>query len=81
MDNKQPKVINKSGTTKLTDEAMAAKEAKAEKDFKGRRRDNRRNRLLVEHSFLRPVLQLVRVLLQFFVKTRYHIIQLASFHY
>ena len=29
MDNKQPKVINKSGTTKLTDEAAAAKEARA----------------------------------------------------
>ena len=50
MDNKQPKVINKSGTTKLTDEAMAAKEAKAEKDFKGRRRDNRRNRRAAEEG-------------------------------
>ena len=39
MDNKQPKVINKSGTTKLTDEAAAAKEARAEREFKGRRRD------------------------------------------
>ncbi|MCQ2568977.1 MAG: 30S ribosomal protein S5 [Candidatus Saccharibacteria bacterium] len=44
MENKQPKVINKSGTTKLTDEAVAAKEAKAEREFRGRRRDNRRNR-------------------------------------
>lgn len=50
MDNKQPKVINKSGTTKLTDEAIAAKEAKAEKDFKGRRRDNRRNRRAAEEG-------------------------------
>ena len=44
MENKQPKVINKAGTTKLTDEAVAAKEAKAECEFRGRRRDNRRNR-------------------------------------
>ena len=44
MENKQPKVINKAGTTKLTDEAAAAKEAKAEREFRGRRRDNRRNR-------------------------------------
>ena len=43
MENKQPKVINKAGTTKLTDEAVAAKEAKAEREFRGRRRDNRRN--------------------------------------
>ena len=50
MENKQPKVINKSGTTKLTDEAMAAKEAKAERDFKGRRRDNRRNRRAAEEG-------------------------------
>ena len=50
MDNKQPKVINKSGTTKLTDEAMAAKEAKAERDYKGRRRDNRRNRRAAEEG-------------------------------
>ena len=44
MENKQPIVINKAGTTKLTDEAVAAKEAKAEREFRGRRRDNRRNR-------------------------------------
>ena len=50
MDNKQPKVINKSGTTKLTDEAVAAKEAKAEREFKGRRRDNRRNRRAAEEG-------------------------------
>jgi len=50
MEDKQPKVINKSGTTKLTDEAMAAKEAKAERDFKGRRRDNRRNRRAAEEG-------------------------------
>ena len=50
MENKQPKVINKSGTTKLTDEAVAAKEAKAEREFKGRRRDNRRNRRAAEEG-------------------------------
>ena len=50
MENKQPKVINKSGTTKLTDEAVAAKEAKAEREFRGRRRDNRRNRRAAEEG-------------------------------
>ena len=50
MDNKQPKVINKSGTTKLTDEAVVAKEAKAEREFRGRRRDNRRNRRAAEEG-------------------------------
>ena len=50
MDNKQPRVINKSGTTKLTDEAVAAKEAKAEREFRGRRRDNRRNRRAAEEG-------------------------------
>ena len=50
MENKQPKVINKAGTTKLTDEAAAAKEAKAEREFRGRRRDNRRNRRAAEEG-------------------------------
>ena len=50
MENKQPKVINKAGTTKLTDEAVAAKEAKAEREFRGRRRDNRRNRRAAEEG-------------------------------
>ena len=44
MEKNQPKVVNQSGTTKLTDEAVAAREAKAEREFRGRRRDNRRNR-------------------------------------
>ena len=50
MENKQPKVINQSGTTKLTNEAVAAREAKAEREFKGRRRDNRRNRRAAEET-------------------------------
>ena len=50
MENKQPRVINKSGTTKLTDEAAAAKEARAEREFRGRRRDNRRNRRAAEEG-------------------------------
>ena len=50
MEAKQPKVINKAGTTKLTDEAVAAREAKAEREFKGRRRDNRRNRRAAEET-------------------------------
>ncbi|MDR3298366.1 MAG: 30S ribosomal protein S5 [Candidatus Nomurabacteria bacterium] len=49
MENKQqPRVINKSGTTKLADEVVAAKEAQAGKDFQNRRRDNRRNRRAME---------------------------------
>ncbi|MBR3164432.1 30S ribosomal protein S5 [Candidatus Saccharibacteria bacterium] len=44
MENNQPKVINKAGTTKLADDVVAAREAKAERDFRNRRRDNRRNR-------------------------------------
>ena len=48
MEKKQPRVINKSGTTKLSDEAVAAKEVKAGKDFQNRRRDNRRNRRAME---------------------------------
>ena len=50
MDKKQPKVINQSGTTKLTNEAAAAKEARAEREFRGRRRDNRRNRRATEET-------------------------------
>ena len=51
MDNKQAKVINKSGTTRLTDEAVAAREARAQKDFRGgRRRDNRRGRRAAEEG-------------------------------
>ena len=48
MEDKQPRVINKAGTTKLTDEAVARREAKAQADFKNRRRDNRRNRRAAE---------------------------------
>lgn len=50
MENKQPRVINKSGTTKLSDEAVAAKEQKAQNDFQNRRRDNRRNRRAMEEQ-------------------------------
>ena len=50
MDKKQPKVINQSGTTKLTNEAVAAREQKAEREFRGRRRDNRRNRRAAEET-------------------------------
>ena len=50
MDKKQPKVINKSGTTRLTDEAAAAREAKAQNEFRGRRRDNRRGRRAAEEG-------------------------------
>ncbi len=50
MEKKQPKVINQSGTTKLTNEAAAAKEARAEREFRGRRRDNRRNRRAAEET-------------------------------
>ena len=49
MDNdKQPRVINKSGTTKLNDAAVARKEARAQNDHRNRRRDNRRNRRAAE---------------------------------
>ncbi len=44
MENKQAKVINESGTTRLNKEASAAKEARENGNFRGRRRDNRRNR-------------------------------------
>lgn len=44
MENKQAKVINESGTTRLDKEASAAKEARENGNFRGRRRDNRRNR-------------------------------------
>ncbi len=50
MEDKQPKVINKSGTTKLTDEAVAARDAKNEREFHGRRRDNRRNHRAAEEG-------------------------------
>ena len=50
MENKQPRVINKSGTTKLSDEAVAAKEHKAQNEFQNRRRDNRRNRRAMEEQ-------------------------------
>ena len=50
MDKKQPKVINKAGTTRLTDEAVAAREAKAQSEFRGRRRDNRRGRRAAEEG-------------------------------
>ena len=50
MEKKQPKVVNQSGTTKLTNEAVAAREAKAEREFRGRRRDNRRNRRAAEET-------------------------------
>lgn len=44
MENKQAKVINESGTTRLNKEASAAKDARENGNFRGRRRDNRRNR-------------------------------------
>lgn len=44
MENKQAKVINESGTTRLNKEASAAKEVRENGNFRGRRRDNRRNR-------------------------------------
>ena len=50
MEKKQPKVVNQSGTTKLTNEAVVAREAKAEREFRGRRRDNRRNRRAAEET-------------------------------
>ena len=50
MENKQPRVINKSGTTKLADEIIAQKEQKEQRDFRGQRRDNRRNRRAAEEQ-------------------------------
>jgi len=50
MENKQPRIVNKSGTTKLADEVVAEKEQKAERDFRDRRRDNRRNRRAAEEQ-------------------------------
>ncbi len=47
---KQPRVINKSGTTKLADEVVAQKEHQAEQQFQNRRRDNRRNRRAMEEQ-------------------------------
>ena len=50
MENKQPKVINEAGSTRLNKEASAAKEAR-ENNFRGRgRRDNRRNRRAAEEG-------------------------------
>jgi small subunit ribosomal protein S5 len=46
----EPRVINKSGTTKLADEVVAQKEAKTERDFRNARRDNRRNRRAMEEQ-------------------------------
>ena len=51
MENKQPRVINKSGTTKLADNVVAEKEQKAGQQFRGGgRRDNRRNRRAMEEQ-------------------------------
>ena len=60
MDKKQPKVINKSGTTRLTDEAAAAREAKAQNEFRGRRRDNRRGRRAAEEGIINRVCSVSR---------------------
>ncbi|MCL1839499.1 30S ribosomal protein S5 [Candidatus Saccharibacteria bacterium] len=46
----EPRVINKSGTTKLADAVVAEKEAKSERDFRNARRDNRRNRRAAEEQ-------------------------------
>ncbi|MBQ8157111.1 30S ribosomal protein S5 [Candidatus Saccharibacteria bacterium] len=50
MEKKQATVINKSGTTRLTNEAVAAREARAQNEFRGRRRDNRRGRRAAEEN-------------------------------
>jgi small subunit ribosomal protein S5 len=50
MEKQQPKVINQSGTTKLTNEAAAARDARSERENRGRRRDNRRNRRAAEET-------------------------------
>ena len=50
MENKQPRVINQSGTTKLADAVVAEKEQKAEREFRNARRDNRRNRRAAEEQ-------------------------------
>lgn len=46
----EPRVINKSGTTKLADNVVAEKEQKAQQQFRGNRRDNRRNRRAMEEQ-------------------------------
>ena len=47
----EPRVINKSGTTKLADNVVAEKEAKANQQFRNNgRRDNRRNRRAAEEQ-------------------------------
>ena len=50
MDNKEAKVINKAGTTRLTNEAAAARDARNNREFRGRRRDNRRGRRAAEEG-------------------------------
>ena len=50
MDNKEAKVINKAGTTRLTDEAAAARDERNKREFRGRRRDNRRGRRAAEEG-------------------------------
>ncbi len=50
MEKQQPRVINQSGTTKLADAVVAEKEQKAEQQFRGGRRDNRRNRRATEEQ-------------------------------
>jgi small subunit ribosomal protein S5 len=50
MENKDAKVINQAGTTRLTDEAAAARESRNGREFRGRRRDNRRGRRAVEEG-------------------------------
>ena len=47
---KQPRVINQAGTTKLAEEVIAEKEQKEQHDFRERRRDNRRNRRAAEEQ-------------------------------
>ncbi len=46
----EPRVINKSGTTKLADAVVAEKETKAQQSFRNNRRDNRRNRRASEEQ-------------------------------
>ncbi len=47
---KQPRVINKSGTTKLADAVVAEKEQRSDQQFRNQRRDNRRNRRAAEEQ-------------------------------
>ena len=46
----EPRIINKSGTTKLADAMVAEKEQKTEQSFRNGRRDNRRNRRATEEQ-------------------------------